>query len=170
MAALLSPSSPDRPWAAASTHVLECRRAASPTERQTHLDIRHAVFVTEQSLFDVHDLDEFDDHPDVQHVVGYVDDVPAGCVRLFPVDSVEPGERLWKGDRLAVLDEHRHTGLAGSLVRHAVASAGGCGGDRMIAWIQLSNVTIFRHLGWVTIGEPELYVDQPHQQMSIGLR
>lgn len=151
-------------------HALSCRQALTPADLELHHRIRHTVFVTEQAVF-TDDRDEADGHPEVQHVVGLVDGIIAGCVRLYPVDSPAGSqERLWKGDRLAVLPDHRFTGIAGDLVRHAVTSAGELGGDRMIAWIQLSNVGLFRKLGWAIVGEPQTYVGQPHQQMTIALR
>lgn len=167
MAALLSRSSPE---ATPSEATLSCHGVRGAEELASHLAIRAAVFVTEQKIFSEHDRDEHDDDPATQHVLGTVDGVAAGTVRLFPIDSSNSVETLWKGDRLTVLPQFRHTGIGGALVRHAVTSAGDCGGDRMLAWIQLSNVRIFRHLGWSLEGGPELYLGQPHQQVSIGLR
>ena len=63
---------------------------------------------------------------------------PAPCASTAVLD--EPGERLWKGDRLAVLPQYRHVGLGGPFVRFAVATAGALGGDRMIAYVQVANV------------------------------
>ncbi|MEP6816065.1 MAG: MSMEG_0567/Sll0786 family nitrogen starvation N-acetyltransferase, partial [Marmoricola sp.] len=119
---------------------LACRDAGTLEELATHHDIREAVFVLEQRLFAGSDRDAHDDDGLALHVVGYVDGTPAGTVRLYPIPAEVPGEMLWKGDRLAVLAEHRHAGLGGPLVRHAVASAGGLGGTRMVAQIQLTNV------------------------------
>jgi putative N-acetyltransferase (TIGR04045 family) len=151
-------------------HDLTCRSAESAAEAAVHAVIRHAVFVQEQGLFDGTDRDGFDTDPTVQHVVGYVGDVPAGTVRLYRLPSDDRGERLWKGDRLAVLPGYRHAGLGGPLVRYAVTTAGAAGGDRMIAYVQLTNVAFFGHLGWSLVGEPFTYVGEPHQQMSIDLR
>lgn len=150
-------------------HHLICRSAESVAETVVHARIRHTVFVEEQGLFDGTDRDGFDTDPTVEHVLGFVDGVPAGTVRLYRLPSDEPGERLWKGDRLAVLREHRHAGLGGPLVRHAVATAGSAGGDRMIAYVQVANVAFFRRLGWSLVGERFAYVGEPHQQMSIDL-
>lgn len=151
------------------THEVVCRRAESAAEAAVHADIRRAVFVAEQGLFEATDRDEHDADPTVHHVLGFVDGVAVGTVRLYRVPAEEPGERLWKGDRLAVLREARHVGLGAPLVRHAVATAAAVGGDRMIAYVQLANVVFFRRLGWSTLGEPFSYVDQPHQKMSIDL-
>lgn len=165
MDVVLSRSSPDL-----AAHDLTCRAAESAAETAVHAAIRHTVFVDEQGLFDGTDRDGFDADPTARHVLGFVDGVPAGTVRLYRLPSDEPGERLWKGDRLAVLHQYRHVGLGAPLVRYAVATAGALGGDRMIAFVQVANVAFFRHLGWSLVGEPFVYVGAPHQQMSIDLR
>lgn len=146
------------------------RLALSHDEMEVHHLIRHQVFVEEQGLFDSSDKDEYDADPAVRHVLAFVDDVPGGTVRLYRVRSPEIGDDLWKGDRLAVLPEFRHTGLGGPLVRYAVAAASEAGGDRMIAYIQPSNVVFFKRLGWHADDEPATYLGSPHQKMWIELR
>jgi len=148
---------------------LACRTVGTPAGLADHLRIRAAVFVEEQRIFEGTDRDPTDDLPGVHHVVGYVDRTAAGTVRLYPVKPEEPGERLWKGDRLAVLPGFRHVGLGAPLVRHAVMTAGALGGDRMIAYIQPENVVFFQRLGWTCVGDPAPYVGIPHQKMSIPL-
>ncbi|GAB3160626.1 MSMEG_0567/Sll0786 family nitrogen starvation N-acetyltransferase [Microbispora hainanensis] len=148
---------------------LVCRSAVTPDELAQHVRIRQAVFVEEQGLFEQTDQDEFDRDPTTHHVVGYANGVPIGTVRLYRVPSPDGDEVLWKGDRLAVLPGHRHLMLGGPLVRYAVATAASAGGDRMLAFVQLTNVTFFRRLGWSRVGEPVPYVGVPHQQMSIDL-
>lgn len=160
----LSPSLPDR-----VRHDVICRSAVSAAETEVHAAIRHAVFVEEQGLFADSDRDVFDADPTVEHVLGFVGDIPAGTVRLYRLPSEGLGERLWKGDRLAVLPQYRHAGLGGPLVRYAVTTAGAAGGDRMIAYVQVSNISFFRSLGWSLVDEPFTYVGEPHQLMSIGL-
>ncbi len=151
------------------TPMLSCRTVDTDQLQAEHYLIRERVFVSEQGLFTGHDRDRTDDLPAVIHVVGHVDGVAAGTVRLYPVEPELPGESLWKGDRLAVLPDHRHAGLGAPLVRFAVRTAGELGGDRMVAHIQLENVVFFRRLGWSLVGDPTLYVGVPHQKMSIGL-
>ena len=153
---------------AADDRVVACRAVQTLAELAEHHRLRRLVFVTEQGLFATDDRDEHDDDPATLHVLGFEGGEAGGTVRLFPTPTAtEP--RLWKGDRLAVRTDHRHSGLGGPLVRRAVALAGAAGGSRMVAWVQIANVRFFQHLGWTTVGEPELYVGQLHQQMSIGL-
>jgi GNAT superfamily N-acetyltransferase len=108
-----------------------------------------------------------DDDPATVHVIGLFDEMECGTVRLYPVPEV-PGR--WKGDRLAVLDGHRHHGLGAPLVRFAVATAGARGGREMEAYIQPANVTFFRWLGWRPDGGLVAYAGIPHQRMLIDLR
>lgn len=153
---------------AAPAHIV-CREVQAPTELAEHWRIRREVFVSEQRLFAGDDRDGHDDDPATIHVLGFEDAVAGGTVRLYPTPTAaEP--QLWKGDRLAVSSTHRKAGLGGPLVNRAVALAGAAGGTRMVAWVQLANVRFFQHLGWTVVGTPELYVGEPHQQMSIGLQ
>jgi GNAT superfamily N-acetyltransferase len=98
-------------------------------------------------------------------VAGLVDGVPGGSVRLYPLGS--PGR--WKGDRLAVLPEHRRAGLGAPLVRFAVAEAGARGGQEMEAYIQPANVAFFEWLGWRRVGGIVAYAGTGHQRMVIPL-
>jgi putative N-acetyltransferase (TIGR04045 family) len=134
-------------------------------EMRAHRRIRHAVFVTEQRLFDGSDVDAHDADDATVHLLGLVDDEPAGTVRLWPY-----GDRLWQGDRLAVLASQRHVGLGRPLVRLAVRTAAERGGRLMTAHVQLQNVRFFQALGWAVDGTPDDYLGAPHQQMTIGLQ
>ncbi len=142
---------------------LSCRNATTAEELRTHWDIRHQVFVVEQTVFVDTDEDAYDADSRTVHVVGYVGDRAAGAVRLYPLAQ---GTR-WQGDRLAVLADDRAAGLGGPLVRHAVATAAALGGTHMVAHIQLPNVRFFEHLGWSRDGEIEMYVGIEHQPMII---
>jgi putative N-acetyltransferase (TIGR04045 family) len=139
---------------------------ADQPELVEHLRIRRVVFVSEQRLFAEDDRDSYDDAAGTVHVLGFVDGVPAGAVRLYPLGA----SGRWKGDRLAVLPEYRHAGIGGPLVRHAVATAGALGGARMLAQIQDRNTTFFRRLGWSPLGEPADHLGVPHRWMAIELR
>jgi putative N-acetyltransferase (TIGR04045 family) len=142
---------------------LECRPVDGPAELATHFVLRRQVFVDEQGLF-ADDRDDHDDDTATVHVLGFVDGVPAGTVRLYPIDGA-----LWKGDRLAVRPDARRAGLGTPLVRYAVSTARSLAGQRMNANVQLDNVSFFGRLGWTTVGDPALYVGRLHQAMTIVL-
>jgi putative N-acetyltransferase (TIGR04045 family) len=145
--------------------LVTCRAAAGHDELAAHHAVRHRVFVDEQQIFRGTDRDGHDDDPLTIHVIGLVEGVVGGAVRLFPLREVG----VWQGDRLAVLPEYRAHGLGAPLVRHAVRVAGERGGRLMVAHIQLANVTFFKRLGWHHNGELETYADLPHQPMAIDL-
>lgn len=149
-----------------SADLLSCRLVAGPDELASHHRIRHETFVREQHVFTGSDVDAHDAREDVLHVLGYCGGVPAGTVRLYPLD---PAGRTWQGDRLAVLPEFRHVGLGAPLVRFAVTTAGRLGGVSMLAHVQVSNERFFTHLGWTQQGDVELYVGRPHLLMTIAL-
>jgi putative N-acetyltransferase (TIGR04045 family) len=142
-----------------------CRLARDGEELEGHFAVRHAVFVEEQQLFVEHDRDDRDDDPRTLHAIGSAAGVIGGAVRLYSVDD----EGLWKGDRLAVLPEHRHGLLGAALVHFAVRTAGGRGGDRMVAMIQVPNVRFFQGLGWSPCGQRVRYHGADHQPMDIPL-
>jgi putative N-acetyltransferase (TIGR04045 family) len=117
-------------------------------------------------LFSVDDRDGHDADAATIHVLGLDEGVPAGDCAALPVRR-----RLWKGDRLAVLPEHRHgSGLGAPLVRYAVSTAGALGGSLMVAQVQVGNVRFFQALGWMAVGDPADYLGLMHQKMSIALR
>jgi putative N-acetyltransferase (TIGR04045 family) len=145
---------------------IACRLAAGNGDLEAHFELRRRVFVEEQGLFMLDDRDERDRQPGTLHALGRVDGEPCGAVRLYPLD---PAARQWKGDRLAVLPEHRAHHLGALLVRFAVATAGDLGGRWMIAHVQLPNVRFFEHLSWRAEGEPAEFHGVDHQLMSIGL-
>jgi putative N-acetyltransferase (TIGR04045 family) len=159
MASLLVDAAP-QPASAA------CRLAAGPEDWDGHFRVRHAVFVTEQAIFDRSDRDEHDDASGVRHVVAVIGGQVIGAVRLYPA----VGEDIWFGDRLAILPEFRRRGVLGArLVRFAVATARDEGGRRMNAMIQLPNVAFFSSLGWDNAGPQAMYQGFAHQPMSIAL-
>lgn len=152
-----------------------CRPVEDAAELMLHHRIRRLVFVEEQGLFDRDDRDDSDDDPRTVHVLGLVEGVAAGTVRLYPLDHpLEPGDApghraLWKGDRLAVLPDQRHSGIGGPLVRFAVATAAARGGSRMDAMVQAVNTRFFVSLGWTAVGGPFEHLGVPHQSMTIAL-
>lgn len=145
---------------------LVCRTTVSNDEEVVHHRIRHEVFVLEQAVFAGSDRDERDAAPGTIKVLGFADEVPAGAVRLYPLDAAD---RLWQGDRLAVLPPYRACALGRLLVRFAVATAADLGGREMVAHVQVANVRFFERLGWECRGDPEVYVGLPHQLMTIDL-
>ena len=160
-----SSSAPSRPADARVPGRLACRLARDAAELAEHFAVRRLVFVETQALFAGDDRDDRDGAPETLHAVGVCGGHVAGAVRLYPLDA----HGLWKGDRLAVLPADRFQRLGAMLVDFAVATAGELGGHRMVAQIQLPNVSFFERLGWRVDGEPAPFHGLVHQPMAIGL-
>ena len=141
------------------------RAAGASGDLDGHFSVRHEVFVREQRLFEVNDLDDRDDDPTTVHLVGDAGGRVVGAVRIYPLD----GAGLWQGDRLSVLREHRASHVGVDLVQLAVRTAAARGGTAMEAHIQMANVRFFEFLGWQVHGPAEIYVGTPHQPMLIDL-
>jgi putative N-acetyltransferase (TIGR04045 family) len=141
-----------------------CLAVADAAEAALHHRIRHDVFVVEQGVFAESDLDARDASAGTIKVLAWADGVPAGAVRLYPLE-----DGLWQGDRLAVLPAYRAHALGRPLVRYAVHRAAHLGGREMVAHVQLANVRFFERLGWHCRGDVETYVGLPHQLMAIDL-
>ena len=129
-----------------------------------HLAIRHSVFVAEQGLMTMTDVDDWDRDPATIHVLAARGDEIAGTVRLYHL-----GNGRWKGDRLAVVKGHRISSVGADLVRYAVATASAAGGLEMEASVQARNSRFFERLGWARDGEVGPYFGMPHQPMLISL-
>lgn len=142
-----------------------CWRASTPVTRAWHFSIRHRVFVEEQRVIPMTDVDDHDRQAGTIHVLACRDSVAVGTVRLYRTDQ---GGR-WKGDRLAALPGHRAAFVGACLVRFAVSTAAAEGGHTMDALVQVQNVGFFERLGWSSRGEPEPYFGLAHQPMEFAL-
>ncbi|WP_172161814.1 MSMEG_0567/Sll0786 family nitrogen starvation N-acetyltransferase [Paraburkholderia elongata] len=138
---------------------------ASPANLAAHFAIRHRVFVNEQGALVFTDVDRWDADAQVVHVLAARGDSCAGTVRLYPLDA----HGRWRGDRLAVLRQHRASLVGAQLVRFATATAAAQGGKLMEANVQLANVTFFERLGWCCDGNVYPYLGLPHQPMVFDL-
>ncbi|MGZ4178412.1 MAG: MSMEG_0567/Sll0786 family nitrogen starvation N-acetyltransferase [Solirubrobacteraceae bacterium] len=144
---------------------VECRLVGSADELASHFDVRRRVFVDEQAIFAGDDRDERDEDPATLFVIGLVDGVVCGAVRLYPLDD----RGLWKGDRLAVLPDQRSSLLGARLVRFAVRTGGERGGTRMVANIQVPNLRFFEWLGWARDGGEHDFHGVRHVPVTIEL-
>ncbi|MGI9327984.1 MAG: MSMEG_0567/Sll0786 family nitrogen starvation N-acetyltransferase [Pseudomonadales bacterium] len=139
--------------------------SARRKEMAAHFIIRHRVFVNEQGVLVFTDIDSWDDHAKVVHVLAASGHSYAGTVRLYPIDD----HGRWKGDRLAVLKQHRRSIVGAQLVRFATATAAAQGGQIMEANVQVANVKFFEQLCWRCNGSEYPYLGLPHQPMVFDL-
>jgi putative N-acetyltransferase (TIGR04045 family) len=132
-----------------------------------YYDLRRAIFVEEQGLFEGSDLDEHDDVATpivvLGHVAGMPDDVIGG-VRIYP-----GGCGTWFGGRLCVCRRYRSRGVVGTaLIVAAVSTAHARGCNRFLATIQLHNVPYFERHHFSRIRRVDV-CGQPHELMEADL-
>ena len=143
---------------------LVCHPAETEEEHMMAFRIRETVFVHEQKIFKVTDLDE-NDAKSIHLVVKHQGNI-IGTVRVYPAGT---GNGDWIGGRLAVQKEFRASGAGELLVREAVETVKKQGCNHFTANIQKKNVSFFKQLGWKTIGTPEDHLGRPHQWMEAEL-
>ena len=127
-------------------------QAEDPASIKAYRDLRRAVFVDEQGLFDGHDLDARDEDP---RTIVLVAREPAGRiiggVRLGPVAD-GPDIGWWQGGRLVVTPGARGPrGVGAALIRAACARAENEGVLRFEANVQARNAALFTRLGWRSV-------------------
>lgn len=139
--------------------------ASSPQEYQSYFQLRHEIFVVEQDLFSVHDVDDIDQRaypivamlPETKQVVG--------VVRIY---ETEP--KLWYGGRLGTHPDYRKGWQIGKgLINKAVTTANAWGCTQFLATVQLQNVRFFQRLHWNSLEEITI-CDRPHHLMEADLR
>lgn len=147
--------------------VYRIKLARDPWELREYSALRRAVFCKEQGLFNDGDEDPHDAIAIPIVAVSYaavMEDEVVGGVRIH---EQSPG--VWFGSRLAVDRNWRGVaGLAASLIRSAVTTAGGHGCHTFLANVQRANVPLFRRLHWKSLGEVEI-CGRPHQRMQADL-
>jgi putative N-acetyltransferase (TIGR04045 family) len=120
--------------------------AADASTVRAYQELRRAVFVDQQGLFDHSDLDERAEDP--RTVVLVARDRSGGIVggvRLGPA-SDGPDVGWWQGGRLVAAQ-----GAGAALVRAACARAEAAGALRFDATVQTGTHRFFQRLGWETI-------------------
>ncbi len=123
--------------------------------------IREEVFMREQGY-----VDEFDAiDARAFHLVLYVDGAAAGCGRFFAGDA--PGE--WILGRVAVRAPLRRRGLAGRIVREAVARMKELGAASVRLGAQQYATGLYEKCGFVPCGPVYLDEGNPHVPMCLRL-
>ncbi|MGC9031072.1 MAG: MSMEG_0568 family radical SAM protein, partial [Desulfomonilaceae bacterium] len=141
-----------------------CRPVQDDIELMTALEIRKEVFVNEQRLFEVSDIDENDTRS--VHIIALHKNEIIGVVRVFCENN---NFAHWVGGRLAVRKDKRHLHAGALLVRAAVSYVKKQGCTRFRAHIQKQNVPFFQSLNWKAIGPLKSYHGILHQIMEADL-
>ncbi|WP_125568145.1 GNAT family N-acetyltransferase [Companilactobacillus insicii] len=112
---------------------------------QDALDIRKKVFIKEQN---VDSNIEIDGEDKCTHVTIYVNDIPAGTARYYPTN--DNGIHI---QRVAVLKEFRHQGLASVLLKDIINKAKAARYNYIILGAQDHAQDFYIQLGFKVIGE-----------------
>ena len=142
----------------------------STAEMEDALSVRRAVFIAEQGVTEVEEIDAYDGDPrqvtSALHVVAYLDGLPAATGRLL-LDAPD-GENAHIG-RIAVLREHRRRGLgrAVMLALQDEARRRGFRGAKVAA--QLQAIPFYESLGYVAYGGVFLDARIAHRLMDLQL-
>ena len=135
------------------------------------LKIRRLVFIDEQDVPEAEEIDHFDAVPavvkDCIHVLAWLDSEPIATGRLL-ID--EPPSELAHIGRVAVLAEHRGTGVGRALMTalHDEARSLGRPGSTLAA--QLHAVPFYERLGYIARGEVFLDAGIDHRWMDLNFR
>jgi len=121
--------------------------------------VRRAVFITEQSIPEEMEWDEFDAvsrHAIAEDAAG----AAIGCGRLLPDGHI---------GRLAVLSTWRGRGVGAALLRHLVDLARARGHVRAILNAQTQAMPFYARHGFVAEGDEYLEAAIPHRTMARAL-
>ncbi|MET0189466.1 MAG: MSMEG_0567/sll0787 family protein [Pseudonocardia sediminis] len=134
-------------------------------------DLRRAVFVDEQGLFDGRPSGDHDDHDDDPRALVLLahdhDGELLGGVRLAPADAGTQDLGWWCGSRLVVAPGARRRAgarVGAALILAACARAESAGVLRFEADVQPANETLFRRLGWDRVRDTTA-AGRPHVRM-----
>ena len=119
--------------------------------------VRRAVFITEQSIPEEMEWDEFDAvsrHAIAEDAAG----AAIGCGRLLPDGHI---------GRLAVLSAWRGRGVGAALLRHLVDLARARGHVRAILNAQTQAMPFYARHGFVAEGDEYLEAAIPHRTMAM---
>ncbi|SHN86993.1 MSMEG_0567/Sll0786 family nitrogen starvation N-acetyltransferase [Desulfitobacterium chlororespirans] len=139
----------------------ELKIAESAEEIKQYEEVRRAVFVNEQGIFNGDDSDDYDTIAVPIIAVETESGRVAGVVRCYPIENGD-----WVGGRLAVLPEFRGR-LGALLVRKAMEEVQGRGCRTFYAHIQEQNVKFFERLGWSLTGRSSVFCNVVHYDMKV---
>lgn len=140
---------------------MKIRIAANEQDRDACFAVREAVFMNEQG---VTESEEWDGHDDsCIHFLAGNTTAPAGCARLMPKGDTA------KVQRVAVMPEHRGTGLGRLIMLAVLDHAREAGFARIILDSQTHAVAFYERLGFTAYGPEFDDAGIPHRSMRLSL-
>jgi len=127
-------------------------------EQATIHHIRHQVFTLEQGVDSALDFDGLDS--DALQVLAYHENLPAGTGRMLHDGRI---------GRIAVLSDHRGTGLGRQIIEAFVDRARQEGFNRVFLGAQVTAVPFYEKLGFSQYGEDYMDAGILHTPMAQDL-
>ncbi|PTM59310.1 GNAT family N-acetyltransferase [Desmospora activa] len=136
----------------------------NPFQKEQAMAIRFQVFVEEQQVPSSLEIDEWDNHSDVVHLLALQGEEAVGTARVrFP--SVTTA----KLERLATLPNYRGQGIGQLLMKQAEAVAIERGKKEMVLNAQVQALPFYHRLNYRDYGEPFDDAGIPHKTMTKSL-
>jgi len=136
-----------------------------PDDRAILVQIRRVVYIEEQNVDEGEEFEGLD--PECPHFIAEIDDensgqpTPVGVARLR---FLEDG--TIKGERFAVLAEHRGAGIGRALVETVEDESRRRGGREILLAAQVQALGFYERLGYVAYGEEFDEAGIPHRMMK----
>lgn len=137
---------------------VELRPARWDTDREALQCVRRSVFIEEQCIPESEEWDDVD--PVARHVLAF-----AGKRDAIGTGRLEPTGKI---GRIAVLPQHRGSGVGSLIVRHLVNYATESGFTRVYLHAQVAAQSFYERLGFTAEGPAFHEVGIPHVRMSLG--
>ncbi|OYQ63654.1 GNAT family N-acetyltransferase [Pseudanabaena sp. SR411] len=138
--------------------------ASTPQEIDAYFELRKAIFVEEQYVFEENDVDDIDAIAYPIVAINPENNQVVGVVRIY-----ETEKGIWYGGRLGTSKDYRRGWQIGKgLIYKAVTTANTWGCDRFFATVQIQNVRFFQRLHWESLKEMTI-CDRPHHFMEADL-
>ncbi len=123
--------------------------------------IRRVVFIDGQNVPEHEEVDGKD--PDASHVLAWVNGSAIGTARVLPFGTTS------KIGRVAVLEEHRGTGIGAAIIEACHAAARRQGATRVILGSQTHAIGFYEQLGYRAYGDVFDDAGIPHRMMELPL-
>ena len=132
-------------------------RRAESADMEAVLDIRARVFIEEQNVPEAEERDGRDG--EALHLIAFADGTPVGTARILVQND------LGKIGRVAVLANHRGTGLGKALIRAALDEIKAEGLARAKLGAQTHAIGFYESLGFEATGPEYMDAGIPHRDM-----
>lgn len=124
--------------------------------------IRRTVFVREQNMPEIQEIDAHEDH--TVHYVGYIEQDPAVTARVHVLK--DGGFRI---QRVATIKSFRGQGLGFKLIEAIIEDAKRTKTPYIILFAQDHAIGFYEKLGFEVISEGEMEANIPHHYMKLTI-